>query len=85
MAKTSISIDDADLEWLRARAARVHDGNLSAAISEATQLLRQQEALGRLLDRLGAPVLADREREALLAEIDGAPAGRRTRRRRRAA
>lgn len=71
MAKTSISIDDADLEWLEERAARVHGGNLSAAIAEATRLLRHNEALGSLLDDLGAPMLSPRELDALGAELDG--------------
>ena len=36
MAKLSISIDDADIAWLKRRAARVHGGNLSAAVAEGT-------------------------------------------------
>ncbi len=84
MAKMSISIDDADLEWLKQRAARVHGGNLSAAVSEATRLLRHNEALGALLDTLGAPRLSPAELDATLAELDGRAAPRTKRRRRTA-
>jgi hypothetical protein len=58
MAKVSISIDDADLRWLRTRARRLHGGNLSAAVAEGTRLVRHNEALGALLDQLGAPELS---------------------------
>lgn len=80
VAKTSISIADEDLQWLRERAARMHDGNLSAAISEAARLLRHHEELGRLLEHLGAPRLTERERAALIAELDGPAAAPRKRR-----
>jgi len=84
MAKVSISIDDADLKWLKRRARRVHGGNLSAAIAEGTRLVRHNEALGALLDKLGAPELSPDERAKLREELDGRlPA--RTRPRRRAA
>lgn len=81
MAKLSISIDDADLRWLKGRARRVHGGNLSAAIAEATRLLRHHEALGSLLDELGAPRLSPTELEAVAAELAGAPAPKKPRRR----
>jgi hypothetical protein len=50
--KVSISVDPSDLKWLRRR-AKLHGGNLSAVIAEATRLLRQREARERLLDRFG--------------------------------
>src|SRR5262249_12046245 len=71
VAKTSISIDDADLRWLRQRARRLHAGNLSAAVSEGIRLLRHKEAMGALLDRLGAPELSAAELGAAWAELDG--------------
>lgn len=71
MAKVSISIDDADLAWLKRRAARVHGGNLSAAIAEGTRLLRHNEALGALLDDLGAPILSPEELEQIDRELAG--------------
>lgn len=90
MAKVSISVDDADLAWLKERAARLHGGNLSAALAEGTRLLRHQEALTALLDDLGAPTLSPAELEALSGELDGrgpsrrAAPVRRTKRRRAA-
>jgi hypothetical protein len=83
VAKVSISIDDADLRWLKRRARRLYGGNLSAAIAEGTRLARHREALGALLDHLGAPELSGSEIEALVAELDGATG--RGKRRRRAA
>jgi hypothetical protein len=74
MAKVSISIDDADLRWLKRRAQRLHGGNLSAAVAEGTRLVRHNEALGALLDHLGAPELSPVELDALSAELDGRPA-----------
>lgn len=65
----SISIDDADIAWLKRRASRVHGGNLSAAVAEGTKLLRHNEALGALLDRLGAPALSPAQLETLGAEL----------------
>lgn len=85
MAKTSISLDDADLEWLRRRAERVHGGNLSAAIAEAARLLRHHEAMGALLDRFAAPMLTDEESRAIAAELDAPARAARGKRRRRAA
>ena len=81
MAKVSISIDEADLRWLKRRAKRVHGGNLSAAVAEGTRLVRHHEAMGALLDGLGAPLLTGVEIETLSAELDGPT----TRRKRRAA
>jgi hypothetical protein len=71
VAKVSISIDDADLRWLRARAKRVHGGNLSAAVAEGTRLVRHREALGALLDELGAPRLSIAELDAAASELKG--------------
>jgi hypothetical protein len=73
MAKTSISVDDADLAWLKRRAKRLHGGNLSAAMAEATQLLRHLDAMSSLLDLLGAPKLSASELADVAAELD-APA-----------
>lgn len=71
MAKLSISISDEDLRWLKRRARQLHRGNLSAAITEQTRLMRHHEALGALLDRMDAPRLTRPEADVLLAEIDG--------------
>jgi hypothetical protein len=71
MAKVSISIEEADLRWLRKRAKLVHGGNLSAAVAEGTRLVRHREALGALLDELGAPRLSPDELEAAAEELTG--------------
>ena len=81
MAKLSISIDDADLRWLKRRAKRIHGGNLSAAVAEGTRLVRHHEAMVALLDGLGAPTLTRAEVLVLSDELEGRP----PRRRRRAA
>lgn len=83
MAKTSISVDDTDLAWLRKRAKRLHGGNLSAAVAEGTQLLRHLDAMASLLDRLGVPRLGEAELAEVAAELD-APAPRAKRRKRAA-
>ena len=75
MARVSISIDDADLRWLRKRAQRLHGGNLSAAIAEGTRLLRHRESLGALLDELGAPQLSSDELDRAAAELARRPVG----------
>lgn len=84
MAKVSISIDEADLLWLRRRAKRLYGGNLSSAVAEATRLMRHNEAMGALLDRLGAPELSPVEVDLLAADLDGRPRHERARRRREA-
>lgn len=85
MAKASISIDDADLEWLKRRAKRLHGGNLSAAVSEGTRLLRHLDRMRSLLDHLGVPELTDAQRAVLDRELDGEAPAARPKRRARAA
>ena len=63
-----MTLDDASLAWLRQRAKRVHGGNLSAAISETTELARKQDALRRFLDEEGVPELDAAEMAELAAE-----------------
>jgi hypothetical protein len=84
VAKVSISIDEADLRWLKKRAKLVHGGNLSAAVAEGTRLVRHREALGALLDELDAPTLSASELEAVAAELTGRPRAPRRRRARKA-
>lgn len=79
--KVSIAITPDDLEIFRARAKRLHRGNLSAAISDAAAKLRREEAAHRLLARLGAPELS----EERAAEIDRELRGELPRKRRDAA
>lgn len=66
--KVSITVAADDLKLLRARAKRLHDGNLSAAVADGVRWLREEEATHRLLDRLHAPPLADARYEEILAE-----------------
>ncbi len=66
--KISVTLDDASLAWLRQRAKRVHGGNLSAAISETTELARKQDALREFLDSEGVPEPSLAEMEAMKAE-----------------
>lgn len=80
MAKLSISIDDAELRWVKQRARRLHGGNLSAAIAEGMRLLRHNEALGKLLDELGAPELSAADVDSVAAELTGEPRRRRAKR-----
>jgi hypothetical protein len=42
--KISITMNDADLGWLRRRSRRRHGGNLSAPVTEATRVLRNRAA-----------------------------------------
>lgn len=85
MAKISVSIAKDDVAVLRRRAKSRHRGNLSAAVAEATDLLRHLDAMQRLLDRLGAPHLSPAELEAVDAELLGAAPRVRPARRKRAA
>lgn len=78
----SIAIAPKDLSTFRARAKRLHGGNLSAAIADAAEKLRREEAAHRVLDRLGAPPLEDERAAELDRELASAPTKhpRRTRR-----
>lgn len=71
--KLSVSLDADDVAALRQRAREAYDGNLSAAVSEATKWLRQQAARRRLIDELGGPGLTDEGRAAIDAEQAGGP------------
>jgi hypothetical protein len=80
--KVSIAITPDDLQTFRARAKRLHGGNLSAAIADAAAKLRREEAAHRVLARLGAPPLEDERAAELDTELAGEPS-RRSRRRAR--
>jgi hypothetical protein len=74
--KISVTIDDADLHWLRRRAKRLHGGNLSAVVGEAAGLVRKQEALRAFLEGENVPRLTSAELERMQAEWRGAGAAR---------
>ncbi|MGO9711706.1 MAG: hypothetical protein ACLQBL_22770 [Polyangiaceae bacterium] len=80
MAKVSITIDKDKLRMLRKRAKRLHGGNLSAVIDEATEHLRRLEAMGDYLERIGAPELTDEQYEDIRAEWHGQPKPKRRKR-----
>jgi hypothetical protein len=67
-AKVSIAVTKEDLRLLRARAKRLHRGNLSAAVADGVSRLREEEATHRLLERLGAPPLSDERFAEILEE-----------------
>ncbi len=83
VAKVSVTIDKDKLRMLRKRAKRLHGGNLSAVIDEATEHLRRLEAMDAFLDHVGAPHLTPKEMEAIHAEWRGE--GKPKRRKRRVA
>ncbi len=66
--KISVTIDDADLAWLKRRAKRAHAGNLSAAMTEAARLLRRHEALRAFLKAERVPRLSEAEVEEIQSE-----------------
>jgi hypothetical protein len=66
---------------LRRRAKRLHGGNLSAVIDEATEHLRRLEAMDDFLDHVGAPQLTPQEVGRIEAEWRGEAGPARRRRR----
>ncbi len=63
--KISISLDREDLRLLRRRADQLHAGNLSAAVSEGIQRLREElgrQALAEWLGAAGRTTAAARDR-----------------------
>jgi hypothetical protein len=68
----SVSLDAEVLKILRARADSTHEGNLSAAIAEAAEVLHRQAAREAVLKELnrGRPPITDEERAAVKAELE---------------
>lgn len=71
--KVSVTVTAEDLKLLRARAKRLHGGNLSAAVADGVSRLREEEATHRLLERLDAAPLSDARYEEIVAEWRGEP------------
>ena len=69
--KVSVTVTADDLVLLRARAKRLHQGNLSAAVADGVSRLREEEATHRLLERLEAPPLDDARYAAIVADWQG--------------
>lgn len=79
--KLSVSLDRSDVTLLRKRAQRLYGGNLSAAIAEGVQRIREEEGRQALLAWLGdAAIMTPEQAEAIEAEWRGD--SRPTRRRR---
>ena len=79
--KITISVEARELAWVEAHARRAHGGNVSAAFLDGVHALRRREALGDFLRLSGAPMLTPDEVTAVLAEIRGAEAKPKRRRR----
>lgn len=78
--KISVSVSEADLAVLTARARRLHRGNMSAVVGEMVATLRREEALDELLTTLGGPTLDENALQKLRDEIAAAPTKARRRR-----
>ena len=70
--KISVSVTAEDLKVLVARAKSTHRGNVSAVLHEMVEVLRRQQALDRLLARLGGNDVTDGQLDSLRNEILGA-------------
>lgn len=66
--KISVSIEKNDLTLLRARALRLHDGNLSAAIAEGIQRMREEEGREALATWIGEAGEASAEEREVVRE-----------------
>jgi hypothetical protein len=80
MAKISVTIDKEKLRILRKRAKRLHGGNLSAVIDEATEHLRRLEAMDEFLHHVSAPQLTGEQLDEIHAEWRGPARPKRPRR-----
>ncbi len=69
--KVTISLETTDLDWLRQRAKRLNEGNLSAAFVDGLHELRRQEALEDFLRLSKASVLTAADVAEVLAEVRG--------------
>jgi post-segregation antitoxin (ccd killing protein) len=76
----SISVDEETQRILKAEAKRSYGGNVSALVSAIAKEAKRQAALDWLLQQAQPPPMSEAERDALLAEIDGASRARRRRR-----
>lgn len=77
--KISVAITHEDLDTLRARAQRLHQGNLSAAIADAAAKLRREEAAHRVLAWLDAAPLSEKRALEIDAELQVKPPSKRRR------
>lgn len=68
-ATFSVSIDVETKAILKARANRLHDGNMSALIAELGREAERREAFDRLREWAGGSVLTDDDRAKIDAEL----------------
>jgi post-segregation antitoxin (ccd killing protein) len=73
-ATFSISVDRETQRILKEEARRNYNGNVSALVAAIAKEARRQSALEWLLQKSPVARMTDEERDAFLAEIDGAPA-----------
>ena len=69
--KVTISLEAAELAWIKHRALRLNAGNLSAAFVDGLRALQRREALEDFLRMSKAPRLTPDEVAAVLAEVRG--------------
>ncbi len=70
--KVSLSVRRGDLAIIKARAKRLHGGNVSAVFAELIAEIKRREAWDRAVAWYGHPIeLADAEREAIDRELLG--------------
>lgn len=82
----SISVDEETQQTLKAEAERSYEGNVSALVAAIAREAKRQASLDWLLQRSDHPLMTNKERDALLSEIDGKRVkAKRTRKRRRRA
>ena len=78
--KISVSLDRADVSLLQKRARRLYGGNLSAAIADGVQRVKEEEGREALVGWLGeAASLTSEQRDSIRAEWHGALAHHRRR------
>lgn len=81
-SKVSLSVHKDDLKLLKARAKRLHHGNVSAVFAELIATIKRLEAWERAVAWYGKPItLGDEERQAIDDELLGTRRGHRKRRR----
>ena len=81
--KVSLSVHADDLAILKARARRLHRGNVSAVFAELIATAKRQEAWARAVAWYGKPiVMSEEERVQIDRELLGTPPATTARKRR---
>ena len=83
--KVSISVGARDFAVVKARAKRMHGGNVSAVFAELIATLKRQEAWEKLMAWYGKPIeMTPEERDEIDAQLFGRPLPKTPKRRRAA-